>query len=165
MKPLTSRARNSMAAFAAAFAAAAAPVLEGLGPRPSPADLARRADWVVRGRVTGIATSPDPHGRISTRVELDLSEIWKGPGTNRLVLRLAGGVLGNRKVTYSGQPDFAFGEEVLVFAVRNPDGEPVTLDMAWGKFSVRPGSSGPVAVSASGEPRSIADLKKDTFLP
>ncbi len=99
-------------------------------------DLAKRADTVVHGKVDALECTRDPAGRIFTRVELDVAEVWKGKTVGRFTLVLAGGVLGARKVAVVGGPEYRLGEEVVVFTARNESGEPVTLDLAQGKFTV-----------------------------
>ena len=99
-------------------------------------DLAKRADAVVHGKVDALECTRDPAGRIFTRVELDVAEVWKGKPAGRFTLVLAGGVLGARKVAVVGGPEYRLGEEVVVFTARNESGEPVTLDLAQGKFTV-----------------------------
>jgi len=99
-------------------------------------DLAKRADTVVHGKVAALECTRDPAGRIFTRVELDVAEVWKGKPSGRFALVLAGGVLGARKVAVVGGPEYRLGEEVVVFTARNASGEPVTLDLAQGKFRV-----------------------------
>jgi len=104
-------------------------------------DLAKRADTVVHGRVAALECTRDPAGRIFTRVELDVAEVWKGKPAARFSLVLAGGVLGARKVGVVGGPGYRLGEEVVVFTARNANGEPVTLDLAQGKFTVETGQA------------------------
>lgn len=99
-------------------------------------DLAKRADTVVHGKVDALGCTRDPAGRIFTRVELDVAEVWKGKPAGRFTLVLAGGILGARKVAVLGGPEYRLGEEVVVFTARNQSGEPVTLDLAQGKFTV-----------------------------
>lgn len=99
-------------------------------------DLAKRADTVVHGKVAALECTRDPAGRIFTRVELDVAEVWKGKPARGFTLVLAGGVLGARKVAVVGGPEYRLGEEVVVFTMRNASGEPVTLDLAQGKFTV-----------------------------
>ena len=99
-------------------------------------DLAKRADAIVHGKVASLECARDGAGHMFTRVELDVSSVWKGAATNRFALVLAGGVLGDRKVSVVGQPEYRLGEEVVVFTARNPQGEAVTLDLAQGKFTV-----------------------------
>lgn len=99
-------------------------------------NLARRADDIVHGRVTTLEASRDDTGRPFTRVELDVLATWKGMATNRFSLVQASSALGPRPVKVLGEPEFRLGEEVIVFTVRNPRGESVTLDLARGKFGV-----------------------------
>ena len=99
-------------------------------------DLAKRADTVVHGKVAALECTRDTAGRIFTRVELDVAEVWKGRPADRFALVSAGGVLGARKVAVVGGPEYRLGEEVVVFTARNATGEPVTLDLAQGKFTV-----------------------------
>lgn len=117
-------------------------------PVPVPVEeLARRADWVVHGRVASLEASRDASGRIFTRVELEQAEIWKSLVTNRFSLILGTGVLGDRWTKVVGGPEYRLGEEVVVFAVCNPNGDAVTLDLAQGKFTVREVKDGSKLVS------------------
>lgn len=140
---------------------------EWAGPAPDLADLARRSAWVVHGKVAALAASRDAEGRVYTRVDLDSAEFWKGEPTNHFSLVLAGGVLGQRKVTYTGQPEYALGEEVVVFAGRNPHGLAVTLDLGYGKYVVSRASGVPLATSSigGGAPAPLSDLRKRAHLP
>lgn len=100
-------------------------------------ELARRAEVVVRGSVASIEALRDGEGRPFTRLELTVAETWKGPSTNRLTVVQGSAVLGQRQVRVLGEPEFRLGEDAVVFAVFNPAGEAVTLDLARGKFTVR----------------------------
>jgi len=106
-------------------------------PLTSIEELARRADVVVRGSVASIEALRDGEGRPYTRLGLTVAETWKGPSTNRLTVVQGSTVLGRRQVRVLGEPEFRLGEDAVVFAVFNPAGEAVTLDLARGKFSVR----------------------------
>ena len=117
-------------------------------------DLAKRADAVVHGKVDALECTRDPAGRIFTRVELDVAEVWKGKPAGRFTLVLAGGVLGARKVAVVGGPEYRLGEEVVVFTACNESGEPVTLDLAQGKFTVETAQASPFSTSAAA-PRKI----------
>jgi hypothetical protein len=105
-------------------------------------ELTARAQIVVMGRVSNKTCQRDAAGQIFTRVELDVSEVWKGNITsNRCSFVYAGGVLGDRKVGVSGQPEYTVGEEMVVFLVMTPKGEAVTLGLAHGTFEVRTDSA------------------------
>ncbi len=100
-------------------------------------DLTAKADWIVRGTVSSKSTHRDTAGRIYTRVELQVADVWKGgPEHNPLIVVHGGGVLGEERVVVSGQVEYRVGEEVVAFLVRNSRGEAVTLGLAQGKFQV-----------------------------
>ena len=100
-------------------------------------ELAKRADLVVWGTVESKSCQRDEKGRIYTKVDLAVKEVWKGRAqTNLLTLVQGGGILGEERVVVSGQTDYAIDEEVVAFLVFNPAGEPVTLGMSQGKFRV-----------------------------
>jgi len=99
--------------------------------------LSEQATVVVKGTVLTKSCQRDPRGRIYTKVELQVAEVWKGsPTTNRFTIVHGGGILGSEKATVSGQVDYDIGEEVVAFFVLNQRGEGVTLGLAQGKFSV-----------------------------
>ena len=100
-------------------------------------ELAQRADLIVHGTVTSKVCERTAEGRIITRIELDVAEVWKGNlTTNRCTIVHGGGTVGNRRAEVSGQVEYAVGEEVVAFLVRNDRGEGVTLGLAQGKFHV-----------------------------
>lgn len=119
-------------------------------------ELARRADVVVRGRVVSLEATRDAEKRPFTRIEFDVLAVWKGPATNRLAVVQASSPLGPRPVQVPGEPQFRLGEDVVVFAVRNPRGELVTLDLARGKFSVRTNAVSGAVEAANDGARSAA---------
>jgi hypothetical protein len=105
-------------------------------------DLATRAARICHGRVESVEVVREASGNLVTRVEIDARAMWKGSPTNRITVTQPGGTLGNRRVVIPGAPNFALGEEVVVFLSLNPRGEWLTLDLAQGKFSVdRQGSN------------------------
>ena len=103
--------------------------------------LVQESALVVRGAVLSKSCQRDPEGRIYTKVELQITEVWKGAlATNRFTLVHGGGILGDRKATVSGQVEYAIGEEIVAFLVVNQRGEGVTLGLSQGKFHVESGS-------------------------
>jgi hypothetical protein len=99
--------------------------------------LTQESALVVRGTVQSKSCQRDSAGRIFTKVELEIAEIWKGSlRTNRFTVVHGGGILGDRKSTVSGQVEYGIGEEVVAFVVFNQRGEGVTLGLAQGKFSI-----------------------------
>ena len=106
--------------------------------RPLPIEeLSRKADLVVLGTVQNKSSHRDAEGRIYTRIELQVSEAWKGvvSGTT-LTIYQGGGTVGNERVEVSGEAEYGIGEEVVAFLVLNPRGQPITLALAQGKFHV-----------------------------
>jgi hypothetical protein len=100
--------------------------------------LAQESALVVQGKVVSKTCQRDPDGRIFTKVELAIAEVWKGSlPTNRFIVVHGGGILGDRKSTVSGQVEYGIGEEVVAFIVVNQHGEGVTLGLAQGKFQIR----------------------------
>ena len=100
-------------------------------------ELTQQSALVVQGTVLGKSCQRDSAGRIFTKVELEVAEIWKGSlRTNRFTIVHGGGILGDRKATVSGQVEYGIGEEVVAFVVFNQRGEGVTLGLAQGKFSI-----------------------------
>jgi hypothetical protein len=99
--------------------------------------LAQESAFIVQGTVLSKSCQRDPAGRIFTKVELEVAEVWKGSiATNRFTVVHGGGILGDRKAAVSGQVEYGIGEEVVAFLVFNQRGEGVTLGLAQGKFHV-----------------------------
>ena len=66
-----------------------------------------------------------------------VTEVWKGSlTTNRFIIALASGILGDQGVAVSGEATYDVGEEVAAFLVLNHRGEGVTLGLIQGKFDV-----------------------------
>jgi len=99
--------------------------------------LTGKADVILRGTVISKSVLRDPENRIYTKVELQVSEVWKGSlTTNRFTTVLGGGVLGEQRVEVSDQVEYEIGEEVIGFYALNPRGEGVSIGMSQGKFHV-----------------------------
>src|SRR5688572_22941867 len=99
--------------------------------------LTRESALVVQATVLSKSCQRDAAGRIFTKVELEVAEIWKGSlRTNRFNVVHGGGILGDRKATVSGQVEYGIGEEVVAFVVFNHRGEGVTMGLAQGKFHI-----------------------------
>lgn len=104
---------------------------------PVPIDeLARFADVVLRGAVVSRSCERDARGRLTTRIELAVSEVWKGARTTHFTVVQAGGTLGDQRLTVIGQAEYRVGEEVVAFLALNHSGDGVTLGLAHGKFSL-----------------------------
>ncbi len=100
-------------------------------------ELSQKADLVVLGTVLSKSCHRDDSGRIYTKVQLRVDEVWKGSvATNSFTIVHGGGTVGNRRVEVSGQAEYQVGEEVVTFLRLNQRGEGVTIGLAQGKFCV-----------------------------
>jgi hypothetical protein len=106
--------------------------------RPLPvAELTERSELVLHGTVASKECGLDPSGRIVTRIQLSVEDVWKGAlKTNSFTIVHGGGKVGNLRAQVSGQVEYQTGEEVVAFLVLNQRGEGVTLGLAQGKFHV-----------------------------
>lgn len=103
----------------------------------TPEQLAERAERIVHAKVEALNVQRDAAGAIFTRVDLAVLEMWKGAESSaRCEIVVGGGVLGEVQESSEAAPQFAPGEEVVVFLVRNNRGEWLTLGMAQGQFFV-----------------------------
>ncbi len=107
------------------------------------ADLARDADRIVVGTVTGIEGFWDDsmtfvHSNVTVRVE----KSFRGDAADELVLRTPGGAIGGIAQVAHGAPSFAVGEQVLVFLTTWEDGTAKVLGYAQGKSTVLPDDTG-----------------------
>jgi hypothetical protein len=99
--------------------------------------LSSEADIILQGKVLSKTCQRDASGRIYTRVELQVEDVWKGAiSGSPFIIVHGGGVLGEEQRIVSGQAQYDIGEEVVAFLVRNNRGEGVTLGLKQGKFHV-----------------------------
>ena len=99
--------------------------------------LAARAELVLQGKILSRTCLRDPSGRIYTKVELQVTDLWKGAiAGDPFTIVHGGGTLGEEESAVAGQVEYRIGEEVVAFLVRNARGEGVTLGLMQGKFEV-----------------------------
>lgn len=101
--------------------------------------LVQHSELIVYGTVLSTNCQQDTAGRIYTRVEFNVVEVWKGAALKQpvpIVIVHGGGTFGGKRVTVSDQVDFQPGEEVAAFLVINQRGEGVSLGMSQGKFHI-----------------------------
>lgn len=100
-------------------------------------DLGKGSQLVLHGTVVSKSCLRDSAGRIYTRAELEIKEVWKGNySSNRISLVHSGGTLGDQRAWVSGQVEYQVGEECVVFAVLNPRGDAVAFGMKQGKYGI-----------------------------
>jgi len=95
---------------------------------------------IVRGRVLAIETGLDERqDHIYTYVTIKVQEVLKGQITRRkIVLKQPGGEYGRRGSIVFGAPEFAVGENVLVYLDTWNDGSLRVHQMLLGKFAIVP---------------------------
>ena len=99
--------------------------------------LSSGSQLIVRGTVAGKSVQKDDEGRIYTRVDLSVKDVWKGTHSDdNLTIVHSGGILGNQWASAEGEVSYSLGEEVVVFLLINSRGEGVTRGMSQGKFHV-----------------------------
>jgi hypothetical protein len=100
-------------------------------------ELSKKADLVVLGTVSSKSCQRDESGRIYTKIELRVREVWKGATADSpFIIYQGGGTVGNERMVVSGEAEYVIGEEVVAFLVINARGQPITLALAQGKFHV-----------------------------
>lgn len=118
--------------------------------------MTQGADLVVRAVVRDVMTQTDATDRraLSTRVAFDVQEVLKGHASGpSLTIVLPGGANEQWKLIIPGMPEFAPGEEVVLFLERTRLGW-VPSGLSMGKYTVRrPPQDGPARVH-----RSMRDL-------
>lgn len=119
LKPLLQRLLTG----ATGFLALAVPALATSVKPPAFDELVNGADYVVRARVTAVeaVATPRPNGRprIHTKVTLEVIETIAGTAPSPLVLTLLGGRVGDDELRVEGVPEFAVGDEDVLFVHGN----------------------------------------------
>src|SRR6185369_8520619 len=114
--------------------------------------LARSADAIVLGTVTGRDTVGTPDGGIYTLVTLSIEGRYKGDVGATLVLKEPGGELDDRGLVIPGAPVFAPGEQSVLFLSAARDGSAHTTALGLGQYRVENGTGEPVAKRSVTEP-------------
>jgi len=105
---------------------------------PPDDDMIIGARVIVKGRILSIESRFDEQqGRIFTYIKLKVQEVLKGQITERkIVIKELGGQVGDRLSVVYGNPEFALGEQVLMYLDTWKDGSLRTYQMFLGKFSI-----------------------------
>ncbi len=105
-------------------------------------EMAQRADLIFVGRAVGSRAYWNvQRTRIYTYTTFQVERFIKGgtgggSGEEQVTLRLWGGELGPMRSIVPGTPQFATGEEVLLFCVGSGARIPTLLGLALGKFTL-----------------------------
>ncbi len=136
---------------------------------PTDAELTAASDVVLTGTVTDIRSVLSRDGReVRTFVTLAVSDVLKGRvRSRRLTIREPGGQVRSLRQWIHGAPEFAVGEEVLLFLQRRPDGTLGTTGLGLGKYRVMGKTVGVAAreldaVVVGGAARDVRSLRSLT---
>jgi len=105
-------------------------------PMSSLEELTQEADLILHGKVKEVQPSSNDKDPFSTLVVLVVQEAWKQKSGPTRRLRLPQGTQSEITQAVLGLPTFRVGEEVIVFLVREPDGEFEVLNGVHGKLTV-----------------------------
>ncbi len=104
---------------------------------PDDDDLIVGARAIITGKVLSVGSRLDEQGRIFTYITVRVQEVLKGQvDERRIVLKQAGGQVGERGSIIFGTPDFKTGEQVLLYLGTWPDGSLRVHQLMLGKFSI-----------------------------
>ncbi len=118
-------------ALVAPYAGSTILIVKNLG------ELAREADAIVVGRVTG-AESRWGNGQsiIWTHHSMRVEETWKGDLTGEIVVSEIGGTVGTKSQFLCGAPSYRAGDHVLLFLKRDAGGLLRTYGWLQGRFDL-----------------------------
>jgi hypothetical protein len=122
-------------------------------------ELSRSSPLVVRARVGQVQSVWSEHHSIETWAEVQVREVLKGPATagTTLMVRNPGGTVGGVGAYVAGSPQFAPGEDTVLFLepARDAKGVWLVAAMAAGKVNFQR--------SKLGDVRAVRDLRGLTF--
>ena len=105
-----------------------------------PADLrtlVRAARAIVHGRVVATDVRASDRTRAETRVTIDATAYLKGDLGNRVTFLVPGGTIGRYRTVVSGAPQFAAGDEVVLFLGARAPALPYLVRLGEGVFRVQ----------------------------
>jgi len=102
-------------------------------------ELAREADQIVVGTVTGMESDSMSEEIVTTHVTLSVVESLKGTPGTAAEFRILGGVVGDLTLMVSDAPEFQVGENVLVFLKTDEGGIARVWGEFQGKYAIRDG--------------------------
>jgi hypothetical protein len=112
---------------------------------PDFAQLVNGSDYIVRARVATVASEKGRQGAkdvILTRVGLEIIEVIAGSPPSCPVLVLLGGRVGEEELWIEGAPQFAVGDEDILFVQGNGVNFSPLFALGHGRYSVRRDAAG-----------------------
>jgi hypothetical protein len=118
-----------------------------------PADFATivsESQTIAHGRVIDVRSAmTPPSGRIETVVTLAVVDAIKGPATQTVSFRVPNGQVGRYRRIFVGAPEFASGDEVIVFLQGRAPQMPSIFGLSQGVYRVSHDGSSRAFVSRS----------------
>ena len=99
-------------------------------------ELTAQAELILVGHVTDVSCYEEGEGNIYTEVTISVEQKLKGEAGEEVVVRVAGGKVGEREMWVEDTPTFKMGERVVVF-----------LEESGGIFRVVGGFQGKLTIS------------------
>lgn len=131
--------RHRLCAGAALVAAILSGPAEAMMSRPADlATLVRAARAIVYGRIVATEVQASDRTRVETRVTIEAASYLKGDLGRRVTFVVPGGTLGRYRTVVSGAPQFAAGEEVVLFLGARVPALPFVVRLGEGVFRVQP---------------------------
>jgi hypothetical protein len=106
------------------------------------AELTVEAGAIAHGRIVRVEARQDDRLRVERLVTLQVLEYFKGGWGNVVQFRMPGGALGRYQTVMIGAPDFAEGDEVVLFLGARPEDDrdrparPYVIGMHQGVYRV-----------------------------
>ena len=101
-------------------------------------EVVNGSDLIAYGRVAATTVEwSDDRKRIDTIVSLQVGTYLKGNAGSTLVFKVPGGQIGRFRNVMVGAPQFAVGEEAVIFLTARGDGHPFVFGLNQGVFRVR----------------------------
>jgi Matrixin len=121
----------------------------------TPAELQSRADLIVTGAVTGLASHwDDSHSSIYTDVTVNPGQVSKGSVDRQVVVRVPGGEVDDIGMWVEDMPAFSVGQQVTLYLARTST--PAVFRLVAGEQGVAIDGRAPVYYSYSGYHRDPA---------
>lgn len=100
-------------------------------------ELVTSARVIVHGRVVDVHPEwVDGRRAVETLVTLDAAEYLKGDPLGQITFKVPGGELGRYRTVFVGAPEFARGDEVILFLKTNGSSMPFVIGLSQGVFRV-----------------------------
>jgi len=109
-------------------------------------DLVQKSTSIVRGRVTGSASS-SRGSSIYTYHKIQVLDRWKGLPAAQVEVQVPGGIFNGQQQNFAGTPQLAEGAEYVFFLWTGPSGATYLLGLAQGVLDVTRNAAGELIVA------------------